>query len=69
MRAEGVTVITHEDTFTPPPANTPPPMSPSPFTPNLVDNLARLGLRVDRLLPLQGIVPLAGLYQAAGRTN
>jgi glyoxylase-like metal-dependent hydrolase (beta-lactamase superfamily II) len=63
-------LLAQADTFTPPPANTPPPMPPSPFTLNLVDNLARLGLTVDRLLPLHGrIVPLADLHQAAGRAN
>ena len=63
-------LLTQADAFTPPPANTPPPMPPSPFTLNLVDNLARLGLTVDRLLPLHGrIVPLADLHQAAGRAN
>jgi glyoxylase-like metal-dependent hydrolase (beta-lactamase superfamily II) len=63
-------LLSQADTFTPPPANTPPPMPPSPFTLNLVDNLARLGLTVDRLLPLHGrIVPLADLHQAAGRAN
>jgi glyoxylase-like metal-dependent hydrolase (beta-lactamase superfamily II) len=63
-------LLSQADTFTPPPANTPPPMPPSPFTLNLVDNLARLGLTVDRLLPLHGrIVPLDDLYQAVGRAN
>jgi glyoxylase-like metal-dependent hydrolase (beta-lactamase superfamily II) len=63
-------LLSQADTFTPPPANMPPPMPPSPFTLNLVDNLTRLGLTVDRLLPLHGrIVPLADLYQAAGRAN
>jgi glyoxylase-like metal-dependent hydrolase (beta-lactamase superfamily II) len=63
-------LLSQADTFTPPPANTPPPMPPSPFTLNLVDNLARLGLTVDRLLPLHGrMVPLTDLYQAAGRAN
>src|SRR5690242_18847349 len=63
-------LLSQADTFTPPPTNTPPPMPPSPFTLNLVDNLTRLGLTVDRLLPLHGrIVTLADLYQAAGRAN
>jgi glyoxylase-like metal-dependent hydrolase (beta-lactamase superfamily II) len=58
------------DAYTPPPANTPPPSPPSPFNVNLADNIARLGLTVDRLLPLHGrIVPLADLLQAAGRAN
>src|SRR5262249_60583543 len=63
-------LLSQADTFSPPPANTPPPMPPSPFTLNLVDNLARLGLTVDRLLPLHGrIVPIADLYQASGPAN
>jgi glyoxylase-like metal-dependent hydrolase (beta-lactamase superfamily II) len=63
-------LLAQADTFTPPPAHTPPPMPPNPFTVNLVDNLVRLGLTVDRLLPLHGrIVPLADLHQAAGRAN
>jgi len=63
-------LLTQADTYTPPPANTPPPMPASPFTVNLVDNIAKLGLTVDRLLPLHGrIVPIADLNQAAGRAN
>ena len=63
-------LLTQADTFSPLPANTPYPMPASPFTVNLADNIARLGLTVDRLLPLHGrIVPLADLLQAAGRTN
>jgi glyoxylase-like metal-dependent hydrolase (beta-lactamase superfamily II) len=57
------------DTFTPPPANTPPPTPPASFAVNLADNIARLRLNVDRLLPLHGrIVPLADLHRAIGRT-
>ena len=42
----------------------------SPFTVNLADNVARLGLAVDRLLPLHGrMVPLAELHEAIGRAN
>ena len=63
-------LLTEADAFTPSSENTPPPMPPSPFTVNLVDNVARLGLTVDRLLPLHGrIVPVADLNQAAGRAN
>ena len=60
-------LLSEADVFTPPPANTPPAMPPSPFTLNLIDNLKRLNLAVDRLLPLHGrIVPIADLHTAAG---
>jgi glyoxylase-like metal-dependent hydrolase (beta-lactamase superfamily II) len=62
--------VSEADAFTPPPANTPPPMPPSPFTVNLADNIKRLGLTVDRVLPLHGrIVPIADLHTAAGHTH
>jgi glyoxylase-like metal-dependent hydrolase (beta-lactamase superfamily II) len=60
-------LLSQADTFTPPPAGTPPAMPPSPFTVNLADNIKRLGLNVDRLLPLHGrLVPIADLLTAAG---
>ena len=63
-------LLIEADAYTPTPPNTPPPSPPSPFTVGLADNIARLGLTVDRLLPLHGrIVPLADLNQAAGRAN
>ena len=61
-------LLIQADTFTPPPANTPPPAPPSPFSVNLADNITRLRLDVDRLLPLHGrVVPLAELQRAIGR--
>jgi len=37
---------------------------------NLADNIVRLNLAVDRLLPLHGrIVPLADLQRSIGRGN
>jgi hypothetical protein len=37
---------------------------------NLADNISRLNLSVDRLLPLHGrIVPLAELHRMIGRSN
>ena len=36
---------------------------------NLIDNIERLKLAVDRILPLHGrVVALSELYTAAGRT-
>ena len=55
-------LLSEADVFTPPPA-----MPPSPFTLNLTDNLKRLNLAVDRLLPLHGrLVPIADLHTAVG---
>lgn len=60
-------LVSEADAFTPPAANTPPPSPPSPFTVNLSDNIKRLGLAVDRVLPLHGrMVPIADLHTAAG---
>ena len=60
-------LLSEADVFTPPPAGTPPPMPPSPFTVNFAENLKRLTLAVDRLLPLHGrIVPIADLHTAVG---
>jgi len=60
-------LLSEADVFTPTAAGTPPPMPPSPFTVNLVDNLKRLNLAVDRLLPLHGrLVPIADLHTAVG---
>jgi len=60
-------LLSEADVFTPPPAGTPPPMPPSPFTVNFAENLKRLNLAVDRLLPLHGrLVPIADLHTAAG---
>jgi glyoxylase-like metal-dependent hydrolase (beta-lactamase superfamily II) len=60
-------LLSEADVFTPPAAGTAPPMPPSPFTLNLVENLKRLTLAVDRILPLHGrLVPIADLHTAVG---
>ena len=42
----------------------------NPNSVNLAENITRLGLAVDQILPLHGrIVPLAELHKAIGRTN
>jgi glyoxylase-like metal-dependent hydrolase (beta-lactamase superfamily II) len=61
-------LLVQADAFTPPPPNAAPVMPPSPFSVNLADNIVRLGLDVDRLLPLHGrMVPIADLNRAIGR--
>jgi glyoxylase-like metal-dependent hydrolase (beta-lactamase superfamily II) len=63
-------LLSEADAFTPPPANTSPPSPPSPFTVNLADNVKRLGLAVDRVLPVHGrIVPIADLHTAVGHSH
>lgn len=63
-------LLIQADAFTPAPPNTPPATPANPFNVNLADNIARLKLDVDRLLPLHGrIVPLAELQRAIGRAN
>ena len=62
-------LLIEADAFTPGPANAPPPAPANPFSVNLADNVTRLGLAVDQILPLHGrIVPFAELGRAIGRT-
>ncbi|MEO7850883.1 MAG: MBL fold metallo-hydrolase, partial [Rubrivivax sp.] len=61
-------LLIQADAFTPGPPNAPPPLVPNANNLNLVDNIERLGLAVDRILPLHGrVVPLADLYAAVGK--
>lgn len=60
-------LLIEADSFTPSPPNTPPPATPNANHTNLIENLERLKLDVERILPLHGrVVPLADLYTAAG---
>ena len=62
-------LLIEADAFTPGAPNTPPPAQPNPNHTNLIDNLERLNLKVDRILPLHGrVVPVTELYTAAGAT-
>ena len=62
-------LLIEADAFTPPPPNTPPPAEANANNVNLVDNIERLRLAVDRILPLHGrVVPLSELYTATKRT-
>jgi len=61
-------LLSEADAYTPLPPNAAPPTPVSPFTINLADNMTRLGLAVDDLLPLHGrLVPLAELNRTIGR--
>ena len=61
-------LLVQADAFTPPPAGTKPPAAVPAITTNLVENIGRLKLSVDRILPLHGrVVPASDLYAFAGR--
>jgi glyoxylase-like metal-dependent hydrolase (beta-lactamase superfamily II) len=61
-------LLIEADAYTPAPPNTPPPSPANPFSVNLADNITRIGLAADQLLPLHGrMVPLTDLYKAIGR--
>jgi len=60
-------LLIEADAFTPGPPNAPPPKQPNPNHTNLIENIERLNLSVDRILPLHGrVAPVAELYTAAG---
>ena len=62
-------LLIEADAYTPLPPNTPPPAVPNANNQNLIDNIERLKLSVDRILPLHGrVVPVAELYTTAGKT-
>ena len=56
------------DAYTPLPPNAPAPAQPNANNVNLAQNIERLNLAVERILPLHGrVVPTAELYIAAGK--
>jgi glyoxylase-like metal-dependent hydrolase (beta-lactamase superfamily II) len=60
-------LLIEADAYTPGAPNTPPAAVPNPNHTNLVENLGRLKLDVERILPLHGrVVPVGELYTAAG---
>jgi glyoxylase-like metal-dependent hydrolase (beta-lactamase superfamily II) len=62
-------LLIEADAFTPGPPNAPVPAQANPYHVNLVENIERLKLSVDRILPLHGrVVPVAALYTAALKT-
>ncbi len=63
-------LLIEADAFTPLAPNAPVPTPVNATNVNLADNIAKLGLAVDQILPLHGrIVPLAELHKIIGRTN
>jgi len=63
-------VLIEADVFTPPPPNAPPPSAVSAYTSNLDENIQRLRLNPQQILPLHGrIVTMAELRKAVGRTG
>ncbi|HZW73550.1 MAG TPA: MBL fold metallo-hydrolase, partial [Caldimonas sp.] len=62
-------LLIEADAFTPSPPNTPPPAVANANNVNLVENIERLKLAVDRILPLHGrVVPATELYATTQRT-
>jgi hypothetical protein len=63
-------LLIQADAFTPGPPDAPVPAVINPLSVNLADNIARLNLGVDRLLPLhRRSVPVAELHRMTGRSN
>ena len=61
-------LLIEADAYTPLPPNAPVPATPNANNVNLVQNIERLKLDVDRILPLHGrVVPLAELHRTIGR--
>jgi glyoxylase-like metal-dependent hydrolase (beta-lactamase superfamily II) len=61
-------LLIEADAYTPGAPNSPPPAKPNGNNLNLIDNIERLGLKVERILPLHGrMVPVTELYAAAGK--
>jgi len=61
-------ILVEADAYTPGPAGAEPPKVPHPFSVNLEANVRRLGIDVDRILPLHGrMVPYSELLATIGK--
>ena len=61
-------LLSEADVYTPPAPNAPPAASVNPSWVSLADNITRLNLTVDQILPLHGrMVPLTDLHKGIGR--
>jgi hypothetical protein len=62
-------ILIEADAYTPLPPNTPPPAVANANNLNLIANIERLKLHVERIAPLHGrVVPLGELYTTARMT-
>ncbi len=62
-------LLVEADAYTPIAPGAKPPATPNANNVNLIENIERLKLSIDRILPLHGrVVPLADLYTTAGRS-
>ena len=62
-------ILIEADAYSPGPPNSPPAQE-EPFAPNLIENIERLQLDIERILPLHGPnVALKDLYRAVGKAN
>jgi len=63
-------LLVEADVFTPAPPNATPPAQPNPAQVNLYDNIERLNLAVDQILPIHGRkVPFAELQKSIGKAS
>ena len=63
-------LLIEADAYTPLPPGAKPPATPNGNHVNLIENIEKLKLAVDKILPLHGrVVPLAELYSTAGRSK
>jgi hypothetical protein len=61
-------ILIEADAYTPLAAGAAPPATPNANNVNLIDNIERLKLQVERIAPLHGrVVPLAELYTTASK--
>ncbi len=61
-------ILIEADAYTPGPPNSPPPARPNDLNLNLVQNIERLQLQVEQILPLHGrMVPMTELLSMVGR--
>ena len=62
-------LLIEADDYTPLPPNAPPPATPNPLNVNLIENIERLKLAVDKILPLHGrVAQTSELYTTARAT-
>jgi glyoxylase-like metal-dependent hydrolase (beta-lactamase superfamily II) len=63
-------LLVEADVYNPPAPNAPPPASVNTNWVNLSDNIKRLGMNVDQILPLHGrIMPIAELHKSIGHSH